>query len=109
MSDMQTFLLFLAVSGVLALSLGGFLARRNRNWTRRKVAMVSAAAVPCLVGFLCGLVVGHAFYDAMINPERCGVDACGMEMAFGTIALGGLLAVYVLTLVPAWFGAKLAR
>lgn len=109
MSDAETFLALLAVNGLLSLGSGGLLTRRKPEWTRRKVTLIAAAPVPGTLGVLAALLVLNAFFDAITDRESCGVDACGMEMAFGTIVLVALLLVYVLTLVPAWIGAKLAK
>jgi hypothetical protein len=109
MSDAVTFLVLLAANGLLSVGLGGLITRWKRNWTRRRVIYLAAAPVPLVLGLLCSLIVGRAFIDALTNPKSCGVDACAMEMAFGTMALGALLAIYLLSLMPAWIGAKFAR
>ncbi|WP_341209077.1 hypothetical protein [uncultured Sphingomonas sp.] len=78
------------VAAVLA---GVLLVRRGRGWSRRRVILTASVPLPLLGALLC---VG-LFVNAMLSsPERCGVDACGMVMAFAFFGLAYAAGAFLL-------------
>jgi hypothetical protein len=59
-----------------------FLAARKRDWRSRKIALISALPLPLIILALCLFVFLQA---AFASKASCGVDACGMAMAFSMI------------------------
>lgn len=69
------------VAAVLA---GVLLVLRGRGWSRRRLILTASVPLPLLGALLCVAL----FVSAMLaSAERCGVDACGMAMAFAMFGL----------------------
>lgn len=60
---------------------------RFAGWPGWRVALTSAMIVPLVLMTPVLLVMISALTSP---PERCGVDACGMTLMFGSMALGML-------------------
>jgi hypothetical protein len=109
MTDGEFFLALIFVSCLLTFALACFLASHHKQWSERKVALISALPIPGLLVALAAFLVGHAMFTSITDPKACGVDACGMVMMFGSMSLGAGLIAYVIALLPAFMGARLSR
>jgi predicted permease len=108
-SDYEFFLALVCASSVLTFGAAFGLAKFRSRWSARKVALISALPLPGLLMACMAFVIAHAQYTGFINPQECGVDACGMAMMFGFIGLAAGMAAYVIALLPAFLGVRLAR
>lgn len=94
MSD-QTFLLaFSAVTCLSAVALALLLGWLREGWSKRKIALLSALPVPGILALLLVWVIGRAYFAGIVDPESCGVDACGMAIGFSMIGLFAAFVVY---------------
>ncbi|MEH3121039.1 MAG: hypothetical protein PGN16_03520 [Sphingomonas phyllosphaerae] len=92
-----------AMAAVLA---GVLLMRLGRGWSRRRVILTASVPLPLLGALLC---VG-VFASAMLaSPERCGVDACGMAMAFAIFGLAYAAGAFLLGAAAAGIVYSLGR
>ena len=79
-----------ALAAVLA---GVLLIRFGRGWSRRRLILTASVPLPLLGALLC---VGLLASPMLTSPERCGVDACGMAMAFATFGLAYAAGAFLL-------------
>jgi len=105
--DQRDFVLLMAACIAIPAIISWLLAKFKSSWTPRKRVLVSALPLPALIWLLCTFV----FLDAAFASEaECGVDACGMAMAFSIIIAGaaliglfvGMLAAGVVVSVMRW-------
>jgi len=109
MTDGESFLALVCASCAVTFGLAYLLARWRKHWSNPKVKLIAALPVPGLLMVLTAFVVGHALVTSVVDPEACGADACGMAMMFGTMGFGAGLAAYIIALLPASMGVRLAR
>lgn len=109
MTDSEFFLALVCVSCVVTLGFACLLAGWRGQWSDRKVRLIAAFPIPGLLMGLTAFMAGHALVTSIFDPEACGVDACGMGMMVGTMGFGAGLAAYIIALLPAWMGVRLAR
>lgn len=88
-------LLFISALAVATLSvlLAHGLGAWKAGWSRRRLALLSAAPVPLLILLLAGFTFVRAL---TATREQCGVDACGFAMAGA--AMLGLVAAFLFLL-----------
>lgn len=90
---------------IVATGLATAISHLLPNWPARRTAYVAAAPLPmALAGFCIWLFVDAA----TSSKEECGVDACGMAMAFSLVGLGCALVGFVIGAISATFVKRLA-
>lgn len=109
MTDGEFFFALVCASCIATFVLAYLLASRCKHWSDRKVMLISALPVPGLLMALTAFVIGHAIFTGIVDPEACGVDACGMAMMFGSIGFAAGFAAYIIALLPASRGIRLGR
>jgi hypothetical protein len=104
MSD-QADLIYFSCAAIVCGGGGAVLLRRFRpSWKKRKQVFVAGLPVPLLVAVPSCFVFVKGFVGTALGSPSCGVDACGMEMMFGSI--GVFAAVFLFGLSSA--GAAIA-
>ena len=87
--DFRDLVTFIAACASVSSLISFFLGNARPSWTSRRITFLSALPVPSLVWLLCIYVFVGA---ATSSKEDCGVDACGMAMAFSIlIAFAGII------------------
>ena len=85
--------LYFAACVVTAMAALPLLRWRFPQWGVRRTTVLSALPVPAATILLCAWV---AVKTALTPASRCGVDACGMAMAFALIVAVIALVCFVL-------------
>lgn len=102
---MLTQLFFLLGIGLpIAIALG--LGRSKPGWSKRKVALWSAAPIPAIASIPCLIIIGYAATAALDN---CGIDRCETEMDVGLFLLAVTSSVFVIGSLLALAAVALAR
>ena len=104
-SDLRDFLFLLIGCAALPAALALFFRKVHPLWSGRKVVILSAFPVPVFVWLLCLYVFLNASFA---TKEDCGVDACGMAMAFSVIIAFAALAGFGVGILSAWLVRKIA-
>ena len=85
---------------LLAVPMTLFLQRWKPAWSARRRTLWASLPLPAIMAALCAFVFAHA---ATASEKECGVDACGMAMAFAVI-----LSIWALTAFVIAAGASYA-
>ena len=91
---MNELIVYFAACLITAMAALSFLRWRFPQWSVRRTSALSAAPVPVVTILLCAWVV---IKSALTPASRCGVDACGMAIAFALIVAVIALIGFVLT------------
>lgn len=98
--------LFFLVGISIPLALAWGFGRAKPDWSKRKVALWSAAPIPA-IAMIPSLVL--AVYDATAAPENCGTDACETEMEVGLVLLAVTGATFIIGLLLAFGTVAVVR
>jgi hypothetical protein len=79
---------------VVALATAAILLRWRAHWGPVRASLIASACLPTLGVAFCLWVFVRAATD---TREHCGVDACGMAMAFSMIIAIDFLAIFLVT------------
>lgn len=91
---MNELIVYFAACLITAMAVLSFLRWRFPQWSLLGTSALCASPVPLVTIVLCAWV---AIKTALTPASRCGVDACGMAMAFAFIAAIIALVGFVLT------------
>lgn len=104
--ELRDFGILLAVTLVPSVLLAFVLLRVRPAWTQRTIVWVSAMPIPAVIVLVCAFV----FFNALTTSrEACGVDACGMAMAFSIILVGYALAAFGVAALVCWLVCRWYR
>ncbi len=101
MTDQFAFITLTALSAVVTAFVSLIIQRRNSHWTKRRSLIVSSLPISLPVAILGCFVVLNALRATIFEPNTCGVDACGMAMMFGSIAIAVSVLLFFVSLAVA--------
>jgi len=106
--QLSDFLLIVTVPAIIAAILAGIIGWFRPAWGLRATVATAALPFPALIWTLCLFIYIRA---SNAPAEKCGVDACGMAMAFSMIIAGYsvitfALGAFLATIVKLWVSRR---
>lgn len=106
MSDLIIFLVMALIAFAITSAITLFAMRYRPNWTKGKIAVVAAIPVPSLLFLPSIFLILRSKAFEYFNPEACGLDGCGLDMALGIIGTLSALAIFAVAALLALLIAR---
>lgn len=97
MSDVTIFLAITLIALAFTTAIALLATRYRPNWTKGKIAVVAAMPIPSLLFLPSIFLILRSKAFEYFNPEACGLDGCGLDMALGIIGTLSALAIFGVT------------
>ncbi|RPF70600.1 hypothetical protein [Aurantiacibacter spongiae] len=104
------FLILAFVVNVLVTFVSAFAATRNRQeWSARRVILVASLPGPMLLATAAIILFIRVQWLEFANPEACGFDMCGFAIVGVVMGLLAAVICFIVNLLPALLGGRLAK